>query len=79
MYHYGSSIADINEQKEVFQLAFNALESIPKSTDTTDRLFIYPISNEYTVNRVASSRWRSSLISLASRSSHCMAKNEVRV
>ena len=62
MYHYGCSISDINEQKEVFQLAFDALDSIPKSNDTTDRLFIYPINNEYNVNEVFLSRLQTSSI-----------------
>ncbi len=49
MYHYGCSINDIKEQKNVFQLAFNALLSIDKTIDSTDRLFIYPINSEYNV------------------------------
>ncbi|CAF2641021.1 unnamed protein product [Rotaria sp. Silwood2] len=47
MYHYGCSINDIKEQKNVFQLAFNALSSIEQTIDSTDRLFIYPINYEY--------------------------------
>jgi hypothetical protein len=52
MYHYGCSINDIKEQKNVFQLAFNALLSIDKTIDSTDRLFIYPINSEYNVKRL---------------------------
>ncbi len=51
MYHYGCSINDIKEQKNVFQLAFNALSSIQKTIDPTDRLFIYPINYEYNVTK----------------------------
>ncbi|CAF1071643.1 unnamed protein product [Rotaria sordida] len=47
MYHYGCSINDIIEQKNVFQLAFDALSSMEQTTDSTDRLFIYPINYEY--------------------------------
>ncbi len=50
MYHYGCSINDIKEQKNVFQLALNALLSIETTIDLTDRLFIYPINYEYNVN-----------------------------
>ena len=49
MYHYGSSIHDVKEQKNAFQLALNALSSIEKTIDSTDRLFIYPINSEYNV------------------------------
>ena len=51
MYHYGCSINDIKEQKNVFQLALNALLSIDKTTDPTDRLFTYPINYEYNVKQ----------------------------
>ena len=61
MYHHGCSITETKEQKTAFQRAFDALSSIPTSNDLTDRLFIYPITAEYTVSR-----------SLVSRtSSHC--------
>lgn len=49
MYHYGNSVTDIREQREALQLACNALLSIPSGHDSTDRLFIYPIQNEYHV------------------------------
>jgi len=49
MYHYGCSINDIKEQKNAFQLALNALLSVEKTIDPTDRLFIYPINSEYNV------------------------------
>lgn len=50
MFHYGSSLHDISEQKKAFQLAFEAIQSIPlNSDDSTDRLFVYPLNNEYNV------------------------------
>jgi hypothetical protein len=49
MYHYGCTINDTKEQKNVFQSALNALSSIQKTTDPTDRLFTYPINYEYNV------------------------------
>jgi len=49
MYHYGCVINDIKEQKNVLQLACNALSSIQQTDDSTDRLFIYPINSEYNV------------------------------
>jgi len=48
MYHYGSSLHDISEQKKAFQLAFDAIQSIRLNpNDSTDRLFVYPLNNEY--------------------------------
>ncbi|CAF0720652.1 unnamed protein product [Adineta steineri] len=47
MYHYGCLINDIKEQKNVFQLAYDALSTIQQTNDSTDRLFIYPINYEY--------------------------------
>lgn len=49
MYHYGCSINDFKEQKNVFQLALNALLAMETTLDPTDRLFIYPINAEYNV------------------------------
>lgn len=49
MYHYGCSINDLKEQKKVFELALNALGSMEKTPDPTDRLFLYPINSEYNV------------------------------
>jgi hypothetical protein len=49
MYHYGCSINDIKEQKNAFQSSLDALLSIDKTIDSTDRLFIYPINSEYNV------------------------------
>ena len=49
MYHYGCTINDIVEQKNVLQLAFEALSTIEQTADPTDRLFIYPINCEYNV------------------------------
>ncbi len=51
MYHYGCLINDIKEQKNAFQLALNALLSMEKTMDPTDRLFIYPINSEYNVKK----------------------------
>lgn len=52
MYHYGCSITDLKEQKNVFQLALNALVSMEKTPDPTDQLFLYPINSEYNVKIV---------------------------
>lgn len=51
MYYYGCSLNDIQEQRNVLQLAFDALSSVEQmAADPTDRLFIYPINYEYNVS-----------------------------